>query len=280
MRPVFTVFADDGPLIVKIRMAGFEPLVDRLHGGDFAWMHAHFKDVPHRLFDHEKYEVYSIALYDYEEPPSFAVHFNRGDDIDDVEWELIGDWVKRYICEGKDGDSWKETNAAMPSVMDDMEKPVKQLGEGEDWTVFGDKIIVEENEMGTVRREKVMKDSYEFKMMQVGDTMFYEVWKPFTCNPYTTYVEGFGEKGHFPFFTNLYVNTTWGLGQDNAFMVQLWTHLGMKGECELERMVRARCERCREGKEGEPSVYRLGLEECIKSRERKEELKRKRVAFK
>tara|TARA_R110002126_G_scaffold78877_4_gene196191 strand:+ start:4586 stop:5416 length:831 start_codon:yes stop_codon:yes gene_type:complete len=276
MRPLFTVFADDTKLIINMRVGGWEPLVNLVKGNDEYWMRQHFKDVPHRLF--RDGEVYQIAEYDMESPPACSIEFNLDEDVSVAQWVEIEKFVTDWILKGKGLEDWKACQANTPSFM--QEKAPAQLGTDELWSVFDDKITMDANEDGVVRKQDKMSDDYTFKMQQDGDVMFYEVTKPFTAVPYSTYVEDFDRKGHYPFFTNLYVNTSWGLGHDNKFITELWTHHFKMGPCDLEKMVKERVARCVAGLEGEPCVYRMDLEACIASRSRKEALKRKRVSFK
>lgn len=256
---------------VATNLKGYPVLVDLKRGSDELYMKQRFQSVPHRFFDIEPYMRWEMIEYVVEDMPLLSLNYEMTDVITRDEWDKIGLWVLRFVGGGD--------NEVNEEVLKWFEKPVKQWNDDAEWTVFGDKEVVHEDENGKVMKESVMRNCYDFRM-ELGDddTMYYEVWKPFTCLPYCTYVEKWSDVGHYPFFSNLYVNTTWGLAWDNNFMIRLWGHLGMKGECKLEEMVLDRIKSCQDGGEEEPRVYRMEIDETIETRKRRVYGKRKRYS--
>jgi len=112
-------------------------------------------------------------------------------------------------------------------------------------------------------------EEYLFNMeIDEGHDMgFFQIDKPFTDRPYTTIIRSLKERGLLPLFSSLYIDKTWGLGQDNQFLKELWVHLGMNatsGILDLENELKNHIQRCSPENgipESEPEVYRMTIQE-------------------
>jgi hypothetical protein len=103
------------------------------------------------------------------------------------------------------------------------------------------------------------------------DLKIFEVIKPFTDRPYTAVIRDYAARGDLPFFTALYVCTTWGVASaDHVFLEKIWNHLDMTskyGPLDLQNRLKDNIEKCtpREGyvPEKEPEVYRMAIPEIV-----------------
>lgn len=100
---------------------------------------------------------------------------------------------------------------------------------------------------------------YGFDYLVEDNIAYCQVIKPFTDLPYTAVIRNFSEVGFEPLFTALYVSQSWGVcNLDYAFLVNLWTHLNMQGDLNLEKRLAAEIQLCQQGKP-EPELYRLDI---------------------
>ena len=113
------------------------------------------------------------------------------------------------------------------------------------------------------------RKGYEFRceFWNGKDTMLYEVCKPHTDLPFTTIVHEWSTKGHLPFFSALFTQTSWGLcGGDMDFLSAAWKKLGMTEKTglpyDIDQIVQDKIKKCERG-EIEPQVYRKTIEEVI-----------------
>lgn len=109
------------------------------------------------------------------------------------------------------------------------------------------------------------KNNYDFRTIYIEgrDCMMYEVCKPFTDVPYTTGVFNFKEAGHLQFFSALFTIGSWGIcREDMDFLFNVWKHLNMPGEYNIENIVKEATEECARGKV-EPRVYRRTIEQVL-----------------
>jgi len=183
--------------------------------------------------------------------PSFVVSFDVGKRIARNEWTTILKWVRK-IFEGEDD---YELNEAVRELI-----PLPVL--------LPEKVTA----VNQIERKCTEQDKEYFFKYEVDDEYdraLFEVKKPFTDLPYTAVIRNFKERGFLPFFTALYVCTSWGVcSTDHQFLVRLWDHLNMKskyGELDLEQRLKENIERClpREDyvPEPEPEVYRKSIME-------------------
>lgn len=111
----------------------------------------------------------------------------------------------------------------------------------------------------SVEAPKEQPQEYEFNYLVEDDICYCQITKPFTDKPYTCLIRDFYKVGFEPLFTALYVCQSWGVTNlDHAFLHQLWTHLNMEGELNIESRLAHEIELCKNGKP-EPEVYRLDI---------------------
>lgn len=109
------------------------------------------------------------------------------------------------------------------------------------------------------------KNNYDFRTIYIEgrDCMMYEVCKPFTDVPYTTAIFNFKEAGHLQFFSALFTIGSWGIcREDMDFLFNVWKHLNMSGEYNIEKIIKEAIEECTHGKI-EPRVYRRTIEQVL-----------------
>jgi hypothetical protein len=139
------------------------------------------------------------------------------------------------------------------------------------------KIIVEKTQLSkSTEPPKDPVTEYAFNFRHEDDVCFCEISKPYTDNPYTVVIRNFGLLGFEPLFTALYVCQSWGVSSmDHTFLVQLWKHLKLPGELDLENRLKLEIEKCKNGKP-EPEVYRLDIsgvkEQLSRKKKRTDEL--------
>jgi len=111
----------------------------------------------------------------------------------------------------------------------------------------------------SIEPKKEESTEYVFHYEVENDVAFCQVTKPFTDRPYTCIIRDFYKTGFEPLFTALYVCQSWGVTNlDHAFLMQLWAHLNMPGELNIEQRLLSEIELCKNGKP-EPEVYRLDI---------------------
>lgn len=109
------------------------------------------------------------------------------------------------------------------------------------------------------------KNNYDFRTIYIEgrDCMMYEVCKPFTDVPYTTAIFNFKEAGHLQFFSALFTIGSWGIcREDMDFLFNVWKHLNMPGEYNIEKIIKEAINECAHGKV-EPRVYRRTIEQVL-----------------
>jgi len=105
--------------------------------------------------------------------------------------------------------------------------------------------------------------------LQGCDCMLIQITKPYTDKPYTVAIRKFSDRGYLPFFTALFISTSWGVcSHDIAFLAHVWKSLGMQakyGDMNLEQRLKDDVEKCTPSENGapqsEPEVYRLTIME-------------------
>jgi hypothetical protein len=106
---------------------------------------------------------------------------------------------------------------------------------------------------------KKQPEEYEFNYVVEDDICYCQITKPYTDKPYTCVIRDYFKTGFEPLFTALYVCQSWGVTNlDHVFLHQLWTHLNMQGELNIESRLAQEIELCKNGKP-EPEVYRLDI---------------------
>ncbi len=111
------------------------------------------------------------------------------------------------------------------------------------------------------------EDGYLLTIRMVGKTMFYQVDRPYTDLPFTVYTKEFHENGHLDFFTSLFGSAAWGSSKhDVAFLKHFWTHFGMQGEFDMNKLLKDRIDSCYPPElKAEPEVYRRTIDEVLVS---------------
>lgn len=223
---------------------GYATLVDALNCNR-AWFVKNMTG-PHRLIQKDFVTSYTTSDWGPEDKgikPQVAIYYNDDNPITEEEFFQVVKYF-RVIFDGQEPDYVPEKFLEKPRVSKQELPPLEEVPKD--------------------------KDYYDLRMQHVVDidVMFYEVTKPFTDLPYTTYVKEFGTVGHLPFFTNLFVSKSWGVARkDIGFLQYLWKEFKMSGEFDIEKLVKDRVEKCTPGEgrypEPEPEVYRRSLEEVL-----------------
>lgn len=138
--------------------------------------------------------------------------------------------------------------------------------------VLPEKVILSKS----IEPAKPQETEYKFEYLVEGDVCYCQITKPFTDRPYTCIIRDYFKVGFEPLFTALYVSQSWGVTNlDHAFLQQLWKHLNMPGELNIEERLVHEIELCKNGKP-EPEVYRLDIsgvkEQLSKKKKRADEL--------
>jgi len=256
--PKIIVFVDSpaseyqSSLVSNLIKGGYSPLVDSKNCYR-DWFVRNMLG-PHRLFQKQIYRVFTIDDWVAEDTlkPDVCIYYNNDSPINEEEFFGVCQYFKA-LMHGLKPDSVPEAY---------IEGPLK--------AVHDPPPLAE-----TVTKAD---ESYNFRAIfhETKDVMFYEVWKPHTDRPYTTYVFNFSQVGHLPFFTNLFVCSSWGVARsDITFLQQVWNHLRMVGDFDIEDLLRDRVERCTPGEgrvpEPEPDVYRRGIEEVMEHFQKRQE---------
>lgn len=138
------------------------------------------------------------------------------------------------------------------------------MGVGLDLSVL-DKFRIETQTLELKDDVVTHKNNYDFRTIYIEgrDCMIYEVCKPFTDVPYTTAIFNFKESGHLQFFSALFTIGSWGIcREDMDFLFNVWKHLNMPGEYNIEKIIKEAIAECDHGKV-EPRVYRRTIEQVL-----------------
>ncbi len=246
---------------------GFAPMVDSTHWRDYGWYVKNFAPgTNHYRFFTGSYgtRLVQFKTEDLGEPgdggmrftPDFILCFLETDEISDEDWRAVYSWLGAEILAIPHGDP-----ASIEAGRLFLNQPtIAPL-------VLASPAVTEEESRPS---GKSTQDHYGFRYfhLEPRDIMVYEVVKPHTDLPYTTLTTEYSARGHLPFFSSLFINTTWGVcNTDIAFLRQVWSYLCMEGECDLERLFKDRVEACFPSPtrvpEQEPMVWRRSLEEIV-----------------
>ena len=116
--------------------------------------------------------------------------------------------------------------------------------------------------------EGFVRDHYDFRYEVIEDQniCIVEIFKPNVDKPYSLILRNFKEDGFNALFYSMYIDSTWGIvdKKDNTFMWELWKYLNMKGDFNLDEIVKDAASKCFPNEDGcpklEPIVYRETLE--------------------
>jgi len=256
MAPGVTVFVYPNKKLTNIHVIKtlekyYPPFVDGKNLSPVDMKHV-YKGCNGKFFtcDIDDWIMYDLETVDLI-PPSFLVTFDAGVRVKKEEWNTILKWVKAIF----NGEDDYTLNEAVRKLIPPYVKCPEKIT------------------MSKQIEPKVEPENRDYNFRYVEDLDFdrclFEVIKPFTDRPYTAVIRNFKEKGFLPFFTALYVCTSWGVcNHDHLFLERLWAHMNMEvkyGPLDLENRLKADIEKClpREGHipEPEPEVYRLPIEE-------------------
>lgn len=236
-------------LLKKLFELGYSPMVDALHTTSYNWFVKNVKPCSHKLFSLDEEDV---LFYDVEEldtemifVPHFLIYFNEGHEMSITNWICIKEWMEYILFDTMETDS----------VLRGKELMIKPY-------------VEKSQEIGDVVLQRTGNEYYSFtkEYLEKDDIMLYQVEKPFTDLPYTSVLRQFSLKGPRPFFTSLYVCSSWGVSRyDLLFLKDLWIHEFKLAEDEfdMDAMLKASTEACypQPGMipELEPEVYRRDI---------------------
>ena len=198
----------------------------------------------------DQWTMFDLEVVDLMQP-TFLVSFDEGTKVSKADWNLVLKWVNTIFSGEKD----YELDDKIKKLIPPYEKCPEKIT------------------FSTQLEPKCVEDQREYRFRYVVDCDFdralFEVIKPYTDKPYTAVIRGFSNRGFLPFFTALYVCTSWGVcSQDHAFLEKLWVFMNLDaqhGPLNLEKRLQEDIQRClpREGyvPEPEPEVYRMSIEE-------------------
>jgi hypothetical protein len=240
---------DESKIVKTFQDLGYATYVDSVHKNDYDWLCKNV--IVGRLFIYNGDEVYMFEKEKLSNPmaftPDFAVLFNNNEEISLEQWKSIHLYIQQHLT-----DEMIDMTNTM-KVHELLGKPTFQ------------KVELEDIKMAP------QNDHYCFqsKYLEDEDIMLYEVIKPFTDLPYTSVTRNYKEKGHVPFFTDLFICQSWGVARsDIAFLNQMWSYLQMDGDFNLDSLMKAATEKCYPSDdklpEAEPEVYRRSLEDVTK----------------
>lgn len=244
-------------LIKRFTDCNLPPLVDSLHWNSYDWFMTNVHvNKNYRLYSADYGKLHDYDCNDLNDEmnfcPDFAIVFNDKESVSGKDWRDVYNFLAEKIVEKKCFD--KESSR---DGWQFLESPVLQ-------------IAIPETEKQKSDSIQKLPEFYNFRhyYLEPRDIMVYEVVKPHTDLPYTTITAEYKEKGHLPFFSSLFISESWGIcAHDISFLKQIWTHLKMDGEFDVEKLYRDRVEACTPGPgripDAEPIVYRRTLEEIV-----------------
>lgn len=181
----------------------------------------------------------------------FVLTFDENVAVEEESWEMILKWVQCIF----DGEKNEQLNTLVGELI-----PSKGKG-----------ILVSSS--GPAGDDTKANTEYQFKYIvdESRNMGLFEVIKPFTDKPYCAVIRNFSVRGFLPFFTALYVSSSWGVAShDHLFLKKIWDHLEMgkeHGEFDLERRLKEDIAKCSAdnpgGAEAEPEVYRMSIKELL-----------------
>lgn len=241
--PVIYVFTQNGDVLDLVNFldqSELAYLVDSKHGDDIPWMRENLLN-PHLMIYKigDRYLFGTVDQMDKDSRPLFIVTFNNGDIVEEDMFECIFEFFKW----GGVGDIGF---GAAKRAQDYLIKTKKCYHEA-----------VEEESF------EIVKDYYDLEMKYIenADIMIYQLDKPNTDRPYTVVQPNYKTLGHFPFFSSLFIDPSFGLAQaDCNYLGYLWQRLEMNGQFDLEKIV---IDRTKDGNP-EPILHREPIEAVIK----------------
>lgn len=224
----------------------FEVYVDAVNTAPILLKHKYGGSF-HRFFGHDCSE---LIMFDHEVvdmiDPEFIVTFDK--DIGKENWKKLFIFFRNLLDEIVDP-KYYETVKELTNVQTNCDLKIDERN---------CEIIIEDN----------TTDQYLFDMYidEDRDMAYFQITRPRTDRPYTTIIRAFKDRGYLPLFTSLYMDKSWGFGDDSGFLKELWVHLGLNysiGVLDLEKELKKHILRCTPGNgvpEAEPEVYRMSID--------------------
>jgi hypothetical protein len=235
-------------VVVASLMKHFDVMVDALNAKNASWLEYQFKDTQHRFYKNDNDSIYPCDTDD--EDILLAIYFDKNVELPDDAWEAITDKLNNIMYGVK-------INPHMGKVFAKVN--VRAL---KPETKDIDKNLL----------EPVLDEHYRFrtKYFEDRDVMLAEVTKPFTPCPYVVVIRNYKTRGYEPVFSGLFVSTTWNVSRDDVpFLKNLWSHLEMVGEFDMQKLLGEAVEKCLPGKghvpEAEPELYRDTIENVLQT---------------
>jgi hypothetical protein len=256
MAPFFTIFNDPKRKLTTLHVAEtlkkYYPIFMDGVNIDPLLMKNKYKNSNSKFFalDEDIWLMIDLETVDLI-PPSFVLTFDTGYKVSKNDWKLVRRWVQAIFT----GDIDDELNRQMLLLVPKPKEPEEIV------------TMTKQIEPKCIPDKKDYLFRYDHD--KESDICLIEVEKPYTDKPYTAVIRNFTEKGFLPFFTSLYVCSSWGVcSKDHQFLVHLWDHLQMNqkfGPIDLENRLKQDIENCipKEGfvPNAEPEVYRKTIEE-------------------
>lgn len=254
MAPFFTVLANEDTklttLHVTTTLKKYYPVFVDGENKTVEMQKYKYKGANCKFFGLENGEwlMFDLDVIEYVRP-NFLLSFDKDQKVTKREWKKVLKWVKSIF----NGEDDYELNEYMSELVP---KPVE----------CPEKITVSKQIEPQITN---MTGDYNL-VYDISDELnvgLFQVDKPNTDRPYTAVIRNFKERGFLPFFTALYVCTSWGVcSTDHQFLKHVWTHLGMEkdhGEFDLPKLLKEAVDKCTPGEgkiaESEPEVYRTDI---------------------
>ena len=251
MAPHFTFFSQ------SINNSGFlktladkfcEPFVDGL-SSTIPMIKDRYRNVNGRFYSFENTTVIESKLDEFtddEKIPNLLMSFDKDVQVSEDDWTIVvGPFIKSLVDDTVVVDQEK-FYALAP-------KPI---------------VVYSEKEEEEKKVDNLMVDyTFEYVVDKEVDIAFCQICKPFTDSPYTVVIRNYSQKGLLPFFTSIFVSTSWGVAShDIVFLNKLWTFLEMEkthGAFDLENRLKEHVRKCTEHLEIEPELYRADYKKVM-----------------
>lgn len=253
MAPIFTAIIDPyrkfmNAHVINIIQKHYPILADSVNF-EFPSFKAKYESSNARYFYYEDNEWSMHKIEELHFTPHFLLSFDLNEAIDEDTWSTIFTWIKKIFEDITDEELEKKIKQILTAY--EKQEPRPQIYKSID--------------------PPPLPDYYSFRYMEDDsrNLAICEVTKPFTDLPYTTVIRNYSQRTLLPFFTSLFVCSSWGVANhDIVFLYKLWEHLSFNekyGDLDLENRLKEDIAKCKPdypgGAESEPEVYRLSIEE-------------------
>lgn len=252
MAPSITVISAENTKLINAvcinTLQAHYPIFVDGHTNEYHVFLEKYRNSNSRYFIYEDEQWLMFTIDELKCLPHFLINFDENKVVSEVEWVFVRNWVNS-IFSGND------------DLNDEM------------YDMFPQYTTIVPKTENTDEFDHVDNDAYMFRYFidEEKDKAYFEVTKPFTDRPYTSVICSYSKRGMLPFFTSLYVCSSWGIcNHDHAFLNKVWTHLNLNekhGDLDLERRLKEDIAKCLpdnpDGPEAEPEVYRLNIETVL-----------------